>query len=115
MRVVLLDVELMARGRIDPVLERAGAEVSSSADPATVGDDVDLVIVDLDRVGAEGATRLGEALGARRVRVVGFLSHIDEALADAATKAGIEAYPRGRFWRELPDLVAGGSPQPGSP
>lgn len=37
-------------------------------------------------------------------RVVGYFSHIDTRLGEAARDAGCRAVPRGSFWRDLPKL-----------
>ncbi len=84
-------------------LEGAGAEVTA-VDPARmdVGDtaEIDVVVIDLDELGEvfpEGLWAAG--------RVIGFFSHVDATRAEAAQAVGIEAYPRGRFWRDLPRIL----------
>jgi hypothetical protein len=37
---------------------------------------------------------------------VGYFSHIDEEMAEAASLSAVHALPRGRFWRELPELLS---------
>jgi hypothetical protein len=61
----------------------------------------DVVVVDLGRPGV--LDRLGGLVGSG-ARVVGFASHVDTRLIDAATAAGCEVLPRSRFFRDLPDL-----------
>jgi hypothetical protein len=68
-----------------------------------------LVIVDLDDAGPAAIPALQSALASgalERERTVVFHSHVDEEAGRAATAAGLKALPRGRFWRELPDLVS---------
>ncbi len=68
---------------------------------------VDLVVVDLD----SGGTEVPGALGAARREgllpgdILGYFSHVREDIATAARAAGVAAYPRSRFWRELPTLL----------
>ncbi|HVE93421.1 MAG TPA: hypothetical protein VNB24_00770 [Acidimicrobiales bacterium] len=62
----------------------------------------DIVIVDLGRPGALDAAGAAAARGAR---VVGFASHVDDALMSAAKGAGIEAHPRSRFFNHATELL----------
>lgn len=64
-----------------------------------------LVLVDLDMGGAPALEALASA-SSEGVRVVAFFSHVDEGAGRRAREAGLEALPRGRFWRELPGIVA---------
>lgn len=109
--VVLVGGDLMARARLEAAARHAGAEVttigledleSSLEERAT-----NLVVIDLDE-GRDAALEVVAAARARGLitgRVVGYFSHIDEALGEAARQAGCEAVPRGRFWRTVPDLL----------
>ena len=104
----------MARARVEEAAKRSGARievVSSEELGRKVGDGEALVLVDLDRAGPDGLGRLSEVVG--RARVIGYFSHVDEELGRKARAEGVEALPRGRFWRELPAILAGG--QPGLP
>ena len=66
-------------------------------------------VVDLDA----GREKVLEALSRARPsgcvppRVVGFYSHVDRELGQQATAAGVAAFARGRFWRELESILAG--------
>jgi hypothetical protein len=57
----------------------------------------DVVILDL--------SRMGELPIIHAARVIGFGPHVDDALLERARAAGIDARPRSRFFRELPDLL----------
>lgn len=64
-----------------------------------------VVILDLDQLGAAGAERW--ALQADEVRVLGFYSHIDHDLGEAAAGLGVQIFRRGRFWRQLAEVLRG--------
>lgn len=99
----------MARARV----ERAAADAALSVEavpPASLaprlrGGGVDLVIVDLDAGGLALVDQIASAATVEGVRVLGFFSHVDPELGDAARRAGCVVLPRGRFWRELPELL----------
>jgi hypothetical protein len=69
-----------------------------------------LVVVDGDQVGNDDFEVLDEALREEPTlvgdRIVFFVSHVDEAKLERIREAGFAALPRGRFWRELPRIVA---------
>jgi DNA-binding NarL/FixJ family response regulator len=74
---------------------------------ALAGGRIRLVLVDLNSSGAVAfeAIRLVRA-GGGPVRLVAFVSHVDESLAHRAAEAGAdEVLPRSRFSRELPDIL----------
>ena len=77
-------------------LERAAAAAGLSLDPTDAAPEV--VVVDLDREGIPDGLPEG-------VKTIGYYSHVNEALAERAAVAGIDAIPRGRFWSALPDLL----------
>lgn len=102
----------MARARIEDAAAAAGVTLRRT-DAAGVLDALrsapaDVLLVDLDAGGeavlAELARARAEGISPRRV--LGYFSHVDEALGRAARAAGCEALPRGRFWRTLPALLA---------
>ena len=68
---------------------------------------VDLAVVDLDEGGSEVLEALTSAAGQGLLprRVLGYYSHVREETGAAARRAGIAAYPRSRFWRDLPELL----------
>jgi CheY-like chemotaxis protein len=113
-RALLVGADLMARARLEQAAGDAGLSVAT-APPERLHDalrahEPDVVILDLDAGGRELLDRLEEARtgGALRGRVVGYFSHVDADLGAAARAAGCEALPRGRFWRALPEVLAGG-------
>jgi hypothetical protein len=110
--VLLVGGDILARGRLESAASSAGMELKPVL-PNRLVDELhavtpSVVVLDLDA----GGTRLVEEVSAAReqgvlpTRVVGFFSHVDEALGDAARAAGIQAFPRGRFWRECARLLA---------
>jgi hypothetical protein len=109
---VLLGGDLAARARVAEAAARAGLELVTTS-PAGLsgalrGGRVRLVIVDLD----DAADALDVVAEQRpsSARVVGFYSHVDVELGQRARAAGIEAVPRGRFWRELSGMVGRDAP-----
>jgi CheY-like chemotaxis protein len=109
MDVLFIGDDLLARARVEEAAKRSGARLEVVApeevDRMVVGSE-DLVLVDLDRAGADGLAVLSEA--AARTRVIGYFSHVDEELGRRAREEGVEALPRGRFWRELPVILGPG-------
>jgi hypothetical protein len=109
MDVLFIGDDLLARARVEEAATRSGAKLEVVApekvENTAVGGE-DLVLVDLDRAGADVLAVLSEV--ATRVRVVGYFSHVDEELGSRARAGGLEALPRGRFWRELPAILASG-------
>ena len=99
-RIAAFVPDLMDRSK---VAAAGGAEVTfvrSAADLASVGGEV--VVVDLARPGALDA--LPALAGAR---TIGFASHVDKELIDAARAAGCgEVLPRSRFFASLDELLA---------
>lgn len=67
------------------------------------------VVVDLDGGGTEALAALATAAEQDLLpgRVLGYFSHVQEQTGKAAREAGVEAYPRGRFWRDLDSLIQG--------
>jgi hypothetical protein len=93
-RVVAYVPDLMDRSRFT-------GEVTFVANPEDlVGTAADLVIVDLGRAGVlEVLPRIG-------VRTIGFGSHVDTELLEAARAAGCdEVLPRSQLFRRLSDLL----------
>jgi len=111
-RVVAVVPDLFFAARIMATARHAGAVVRM-AEPAAAlaacrAAPPDLVIVDLHAAGDPLA--LVRALKAdaatAAVPVVGFYSHVDTALRDAATAAGTDhVLPRSAFTVKLPELL----------
>lgn len=110
---VLVGGDLAARARVADAAARAGLELVTTG-PAGLsgalgGGRVRLVIVDLDDAPSDALDVVAEQRPSS-ARVVGFYSHVDLELGQRARAAGIEAVPRGRFWRELSGMVGRDAP-----
>ena len=93
-RLVALVTDLMDRSRISA----ARPEVSFLRGPAELAGlgEHDVALVDLARPGVI------EALGGCRALLIGFVAHVDEVTASAATAAGVaEVLARSVFFRRL--------------
>jgi hypothetical protein len=96
--VVAFAPDLMDRSRIaaaipETVFVRSAGELTST--PARV------VLLDVGRPGALATIPTIDA------PVIGFASHVDDELIDAARAAGCrDVLPRSRFFRRLPEIVA---------
>lgn len=106
-RVVALVRDLMFAARIRSVAEGAVVVQRASGLAEAVGSGTRLVLVDLEAPGAlEALSEVGER--ARGARVVAFGPHVAEEKLAAARAAGADTVlTRGRFVRELGELVAG--------
>lgn len=97
----------MARARIERAVANLGAVLvhgsPSQLDDALASQRPDLLILDLDGGGPDLLAALAQSRPS--TRVVGYYSHIDTELGDAARRAGCEPIPRGRFWRSLEDII----------
>ena len=97
--------DLQAQVRLDSAVQGLGFDVEVRRPDGDLADALPSVMVlDLDQLGAEGAARWAEGAG-DGVRILGFFSHIDRELGDAAASLGIEVFRRGRFWKQLPQLL----------
>jgi acetylornithine deacetylase/succinyl-diaminopimelate desuccinylase-like protein len=98
-RIAALVSDLMLASRVRTSLEAAGHDVEQDDDLPDELDGIDLVVADLDAVPPTRLTGLG-------VPVIGFYSHTDTAMKEAADEAVLAfAVPRSRMVRELPELV----------
>ena len=113
-RVVAVVPDLFFSSRIAGSAERLGVTLALPAPAEALAtirrDPPDLVILDLHAPGDPLA--LARALRAdpatRTVPLVGFYSHVDQALRGAALAAGVDAaLPRSAFTARLPALLAG--------
>ena len=88
MKIVVVTSDLLMSSRIPGAVRvRPGDELP----PA------DLYLIDLDQTGPVDPPPAG--------RAIGYFSHVDEALGEAARARGLEAWPRGRLLRDLPTLL----------
>lgn len=91
--------DLMDRSKVSAA---AGDRVTFARTPADLPDvEADLVVVDLSRPGVLDAL---PSLAGRRV--LGFGSHVDTDLLDAARAAGCEVLARSKFFARLEELLA---------
>jgi hypothetical protein len=98
-RIAAVAPDLFFASKIDATLRAAGHDVEL-IQPASAGDaTADVLIVDLDSVGADVATPPG-------VPTLGFYSHVDVDTRRRAEEAGFDlVVPRSRMAREMPALV----------
>jgi len=115
MPVIALVDDLMSQSRIVEAARFASVEVRFVRGPGPLIEACrekrpSLVLVDLDslRLAPDQAIRaLRKDPDLGRVPMVGFVSHVDAARAQAAVDAGCErVLARGAFVRELPALLA---------
>ena len=100
-RILAVAPDLMFASRIEATLGAAGhtVELTSGVGEGAGLDDVDLVIVDLDREPAESVVGLG-------LPVLGFYAHLNTETRAGAEAAGVDVVvPRSRMAREMPELV----------
>jgi len=103
--IVVASADLQVRARVERAAPDAVFTQPTGFSERLV--EAALLVLDLD---AGGQPAIDEAVAYapvsdRPLRIVGFFSHIDDDLRLSAQGAGIEAYPRGRFWRDLPALL----------
>jgi hypothetical protein len=109
--VVLVGGDLTARARVFEAAERASRSALATSVDRLVetlrSSSSDLLILDLDEQRDDKLLAVGEAraAGLAPERVIGYYSHVDTATGEAARAAGCEAFPRGRFWRSLDDIL----------
>ena len=96
-RVVALVPDLMDRSKLARLGDVEVVHVRRADELAATAVDSDLVVLDLSRPGVLDALRAGLA-----GTVVGFASHVDADLIDAARAAGCtEVLPRSAFFARL--------------
>jgi len=102
MTVIAFVPDLMDRSKVAAVA-RTARFVGSPADLAPACGPGDVVVVDLGR---PGVLDVLPSLAATGARVIGFGSHVDRPLLDAARAAGCaEVMARSAFFARLRDLV----------
>jgi len=101
-RVVAFVPDLMDRSRLGRLGDVEVVHVAGPGALAEVATDEDLVVVDLSRPGVLAA------LADVRGQVVGFASHVDTELLEAARAVGCgEVLPRSRFFATLGARLSG--------
>jgi hypothetical protein len=91
--------KLTSRDDIDVTFVRDPAELAATASELAAA----IVIVDLSRPGVLDALAAGDLPG----RVIGFGSHVDRDLLDAARSTGsLEVMPRSQFFGRLDTVLA---------
>ncbi len=111
--VLLVDADLMAQARLGDAVRRLDREMRTTQTAglveALLDSDPEILVLDLDNGAEKLLSELGKArrAGITPKRVVGYYSHVDVELGDAARAAGCEPIPRGRFWRALNEVLAG--------
>jgi hypothetical protein len=105
-RIVAYVPDLMDRSKVAAALDGEQLVFVSdraALEPAVSAGATDLVVLDLARPGALDAL---PRLAAAGVRTVGFGSHVDRDLADAARAAGCgEVYARSEFFSRLAEVL----------
>ncbi|MFN2388813.1 MAG: hypothetical protein ABR575_04305 [Actinomycetota bacterium] len=105
--VVLVSDDLLARARVESAVRGADARLRVVPADTSLAGIADLapalVLVDLDARSDDAVGPIGRK---GHVPVLAFFSHVHPEAAATARSGGWQALPRGRFWRELPELVA---------
>ncbi len=106
--ILLVGSDINARARLEKAAGTTPVQVAATTRLPVLPEGLDLVVLDLD-AGRDALIDDAAALAPSHpeVRFAGFYSHVDEALGAKAREAGIEIYPRGRFWSELPAILSG--------
>jgi CheY-like chemotaxis protein len=111
-RVVAVTSDLFFVARLDAVARAAGAQLTHVAGDAAVAtaarEHADLVILDLhapdDPLAVARSLKADPATAG--MLIVGFYSHVDQALREAAIAAGVDRpMPRSAFTARLPELL----------
>ncbi|MDQ3956486.1 MAG: hypothetical protein M3285_13160 [Actinomycetota bacterium] len=109
--ILLVGGDLLGTDRLLTASRAAGFELRKTTvaglEDALAHSSPALLVIDLDggRHDAVNAVARARDRGLLPDRTVGYFSHVDTTLADSARAAGIEAWPRGRFWNSLGDLL----------
>lgn len=98
--VLALSSDLLLASRVEAMLSAAGHQVRLSPSLAEAElEGVELIVADLDGENAEALVGLG-------IPVLGYYSHLNVEVREAAEAAGVEiVVPRSRMSRELPQLA----------
>ncbi len=111
-QVLALVSDLIFRSKISGTAAAVGVEITTISSAKSLGgvlddDELRRVILDLEAVGAE-LESVVETIRSRRpeLNIIGYCSHVDGALIEAATRAGVhEVLPRSAFSTRLPELL----------
>jgi DNA-binding NarL/FixJ family response regulator len=109
-KVLLLIKDLVFSSKIREVASQFAVEVYTARDDGSYREKLetvkpDLVIVDLNLIGADAIAIASAKYGYTPRRMIAFLSHVDTAIEERALAAGIsEVVSRGQFVKMLPDL-----------
>jgi len=110
-KIIALVPDLLVASRIQAAARSANAQVETVDTPGEAlsrleGDAARLLIIDLALPGLD-LVALATAAQAAGAGIIAFGPHVDVALRQSALAAGIpHVYPRSRFLRDLPALLA---------
>jgi hypothetical protein len=107
-RALAIVADLMGRSRLLDAAAKLGLEldfVSPSEAGKRLEGDYHLMILDLDESSSVLPLLQQPDAPQRPARVIGYYSHVREDIARDAAGAGVQAYPRGRFWRDLSAIL----------
>jgi CheY-like chemotaxis protein len=119
MAILVAVRDLVFRSKIHAAAERLGVPVRLAPRGAPLSQAArelgeGTVLADLGEPGVLDEVRAAKAVA--RVRVVGFLGHLQADLARAAEEAGVdEVLTRGQFVQRLDDILRSGAPEGTSP
>jgi AmiR/NasT family two-component response regulator len=117
MAVILAVRDLVFRSKILAASERLGVAVhiaprGTPLDQAARELGPGILIIDLGEPGA--VEQVAAAKGSGATRVVGFLGHLQQDLAERSRAAGVdEVLTRGQFVQRLDELLSGAGPRAG--
>lgn len=109
--VLLVGGDLLGTDRLLTASRASGLELKKTTaaglEDVLVHSSPVLLVIDLDGGHRDAVNAVARARdrGLLPDRTVGYFSHVDTALAESARAAGIEAWPRGRFWNSLGELL----------
>jgi hypothetical protein len=110
--IVAVVPDLLIESRIEAAAQSQGLSVTTAPvnEASTTIADVKPLIVVVDLAAAADSMHiLKDAAHKAGATVVCYYPHVDVGLREAAREAGIErVYPRSRFLRELPRILAAG-------
>lgn len=104
--ILLVSSDLQARVRAEAAAQQVGSQLQTvrpDQEPR-LASTPRAVVLDLDQL--DDVAGWLRATGLQNVRLLGFFSHVRVEAGAAARAAGVEVYRRGRFWKQLPELLA---------